>query len=67
MYQLIENYIVIAPSEEFSKYFFLNRKTWNSEEFNCLYDGIVYASCVSLGFALAENISYVIAYGFSVA
>ena len=36
-------------------------------EFNCQYDGIVYAVFTSLGFALWENISYVLHYGFSTA
>jgi len=66
-YLLFDNFIVIALSEEGFKYLLLKRKTWKSPEFNCQYDGVVYATFVSLGFALWENISYVILYGFQTA
>ena len=36
-------------------------------EFNRQYDGVVYAAFTSLGFALWENINYVLTYGFSTA
>ena len=58
---------VVAFGEEGAKYFMLRRRTWRSPEFNCQYDGVVYAVFVSLGFALWENISYVMHYGFSTA
>ena len=41
--------------------------SWRNPEFNCKFDGVVYAVAVSLGFALWENIQYVLAYGFSTA
>ena len=50
-----------------AKYFLLKRRTWNSAAFNCQFDGVVYAVFVSLGFALWENISYVLMYGLSTA
>ena len=58
---------LLALVEERSKYLFLSRRTWRSPEFNCQYDGVVYAVFVSLGFGLWENISYVLSYGFSTA
>ena len=58
---------VVAFSEEGAKYFLLKRRTWNSAAFNCQFDGVVYAVFVSLGFALWENISYVLMYGLSTA
>ena len=64
-YRLILYYLVVGVSEEGAKHFVLKKKTWNSPEFNCMYDGIVYATFVSLGFALWENISYVMHYGFA--
>ena len=67
IYDVILYFIVVACSEEGAKYFFLKRDTWNNPEFNCLYDGVVYATFVSLGFALWENISYVLSYGFGTA
>ncbi len=67
LYNIILYFVIVAGAEESSKYLFLKRRTWNSPEFNCRYDGVVYAVFVSLGFALWENISYVITYGFSTA
>ena len=41
--------------------------SWNNPAFNCRFDGIVYAVFVSLGFALWENINYVLMFGFQTA
>ena len=64
---LLENFLVIALSEELCKMFFLRWKTWKSPEFNYVFDGIVYAVFVSLGFAILENIGYVMEFGMSTA
>lgn len=62
-YNVILYFVVVAVSEESSKYLMLFRNSWNTPEFNCVFDGVVYAVFVSLGFALWENISYVLNYG----
>ena len=67
LYMFLLYFIIVAYAEESSKYLLLKRNTWNAPEFNCQYDGVVYAVFVSLGFALWENISYVMTYGFRVA
>ncbi len=67
LYNVILYFVIVGFAEEGAKYFMMKRKTWLSHEFNCLYDGVVYAVFVSLGFALWENISYVLHYGFSTA
>lgn len=67
LYNLILYFGVVGLSEELAKYALLKKRTWNSSEFNCQYDGVVYATAVSLGFALWENISYVTMYGFGTA
>ncbi len=67
LYQALLYFAVVAVSEEGAKYFMLRRRTWHSPEFNCQYDGLVYAVFVSLGFALWENISYVLHFGFKTA
>ena len=67
MYNIILYFGIVAFSEETSKYIFMKRNTWRNYEFNCQYDGVVYAVFVSLGFALWENISYVLQYGFATA
>ncbi len=53
--------------EEGFKYLLLKKRTWYSSEFNCQFDGVVYAVFVALGFALWENISYVLMYGLGTA
>ena len=58
---------ILKAWEESSKYIFLRKNSWNIREFNCQYDGVVYAVFVSLGFAVWENISYVLNYGLTTA
>ena len=60
-------FVIVGLSEEGFKYLVLRWRTWNSPHFNCRFDGVVYAVFVSLGFALWENIDYVVMYGFSTA
>ena len=67
VYRAILYFVVVACSEEGFKYLLLKRRTWNSPEFNCQFDAVVYAVAVSLGFALWENIDYVIMYGLGTA
>lgn len=50
-YNAILYFVVVALSEEGFKYLLLKKRTWWSSEFNCQFDGIVYAVFVSLGFA----------------
>lgn len=52
-------FLCVALVEEFSKWIFVYKLEYNDREFNHLYDGIVYAAFVSLGFACLENILYV--------
>ena len=67
LYNVLFYYVVVAMSEEGSKYFLLRKRTWNSPEFNCQYDAVVYATAISMGFALWENLIYVFRYGFTTA
>ncbi len=66
-YNVILYFLIVGVAEESSKYIFLKHRTWRNPEFNSQYDGVVYAVFVSLGFALWENISYVLSYGFTTA
>ena len=66
-YRALLYFVVVALSEEGFKYMVLKLGSWRNPEFNCKFDGVVYAVAVSLGFALWENIQYVLAYGFSTA
>ncbi len=64
VYRVLENFIGIALVEEGLKFLALLLLTRNSKEFNCMFDGIVYAVFVSLGFAALENIFYVLNHGW---
>ena len=66
LFQIIQWFIVVGIGEEISKYMILRWKTWKHPDFNCTYDGMVYAVAVSAGFALAENIMYLFRYGSGV-
>ena len=57
---LLYAFIGVALVEEFSKWIMTYFIGYNNREFDELYDGIVYAIFVSLGFAFIENILYVI-------
>ena len=66
-YLIIENFICIALVEEGFKWVAVRLLTSKNKHFNSLFDGIIYCVFVSLGFAAAENVSYVMQYGFSTA
>jgi len=51
-------FVTAAFVEEGIKYFILKRWLFRKSAFDEIMDGIVYAVCISLGFAFAENIMY---------
>ncbi|GGI57640.1 PrsW family intramembrane metalloprotease [Winogradskyella haliclonae] len=65
--QFIQAFIVVALSEEFSKYVIVKYYAQPKKDFNEPYDGIMYAVMVSMGFACTENIMYVLDGGTEVA
>ena len=67
LYIVIEAFLIVALAEEGMKFLCLRLFTWNNYEFNCNFDGIVYAVFVSLGFAALENVMYLQDYGLSIA
>lgn len=67
LYRVLMYFVVVAFSEEGFKYLVLKKFTWKNPEFNCKFDGVVYAVSVSLGFAIWENIQYVLSYGLGTA
>lgn len=66
-YALVNAFLLAAFCEEIVKYLALRIATWNSPEFNYRFDGVVYGVCSAVGFALFENITYVMQYGFGAA
>lgn len=58
---------IIAIIEELSKYIVIAIMCFKNKFFKNPYDAIMYAVCISLGFAFVENIMYINNYGMSVA
>lgn len=67
LYYLLDSFLVVAVSEEAGKYFVQKKMTWKHRAFNYRFDAIVYAVCVGLGFAMLENVLYVLEEGFGTA
>lgn len=64
---VVHVFLGVAFVEEFSKWFMLYRNSYLHREYDQVFDMIVYASFVSLGFAFFENILYVSQHGVRVA
>ena len=64
---LVESFIRIAPVEEACKLAVVLLFIWNHPAFNEENDGIVYMSASAIGFAVLENILYVLHLGFNIA
>ncbi|MBQ4067290.1 MAG: PrsW family intramembrane metalloprotease [Clostridia bacterium] len=64
LYHLLTAFIGVAIIEEFFKWGALHLLTRKNKNFNSLFDGLIYAIFVSLGFAALENVLYVISNGF---
>jgi len=56
---ILYSFLGVALIEEFCKWLMLYLKGYNNKEFDELYDIIVYAVFVSLGFAFFENLIYI--------
>ncbi len=60
----IKAFVIVALTEEFSKYIIVRYFAQPKKAFNEPYDGIMYAVMVSMGFAATENIIYVVQGGY---
>ena len=60
---LLYSFIGVALIEEFSKWLATKLFISKNKNFNYLFDGIVYATFISLGFATIENILYTLTGG----
>lgn len=65
-YSFFEYFIGVALVEELVKFLFLIWITKKNREYNCVFDGLIYAVFVSLGFAAFENVFYVLENGITV-
>jgi len=63
-YTAVFSYIIVALSEEGSKFLAVRILPYRRKAFDDPFDGIVYAVMVSMGFATLENIGYVLQNGF---
>lgn len=64
LYTFVKMFLGVALVEEGGKLIILRTVTKNNKNFNCLFDGLIYAIFVSLGFAALENVMYVLQYGW---
>jgi RsiW-degrading membrane proteinase PrsW (M82 family) len=62
-----QSYFSAGFLEEFFKWFIVYYTAYKHVEFDEPYDGIVYATAVSLGFATLENFFYLLSHGVSAA
>ncbi|MBK8520169.1 MAG: PrsW family intramembrane metalloprotease [Chitinophagaceae bacterium] len=63
-YTAVFSYLIVALSEEGSKFLGLRLVPFRKKAFDDPFDGILYAVMVSMGFATLENIGYVFQHGF---
>ena len=64
LYTAVFSYLIVALSEEGSKFLGVRILPYRRKSFDDPFDGIVYAVMVSMGFATLENIGYVFQHGF---
>ncbi|WP_407520604.1 PrsW family glutamic-type intramembrane protease [Lacibacter sp. MH-610] len=67
LYTAFFSYIIVALSEEMSKFLALRFYAFPKQSFDEPYDGIVYSVMVGMGFATVENIGYVYQHGLGTA
>lgn len=65
-FRILDAFIRSSMLEEFFKWFILYFTAYRFIDFHKPYDGIIYGVAISLGYASAENILYLMAYGFNV-
>jgi protease PrsW len=63
-YTAIFSYIIVALSEEGSKFLMLRYYAFRRKAFDDPFDGIIYSVMVGMGFATLENIGYVMQHGW---
>ena len=59
-YLLLDNFVIVACSEELAKFLPVRLAAWNDPAFDYRFDAIVYSVSSALGFAAVENILYVL-------
>jgi len=63
---LFLTFLWVGVVEEFFKYLAVRLTVYRSNEFNEVMDGMIYMISAALGFAAAENVGYMLGFGFFV-
>jgi len=63
LYTAVFSFLIVALSEEYSKFLALRFIPYRRKAFDDPFDGILYAVMVGMGFATIENIGYVTQHG----
>jgi len=66
-YALQTAFLLAAFWEEIVKYWAMYKCSWRYPGFNYRFDGVVYGVSSAVGFAILENVNYVLSYGFQTA
>ncbi len=64
-YILLEMFAVVAVAEEVSKFLALKLISWKHPAFDYMFDGMLYAICVAIGFSVLEDIMYIFESGLA--
>jgi RsiW-degrading membrane proteinase PrsW (M82 family) len=64
LYTAVFAFLIVALSEEGSKFLALRFVPYRRKAFDDPFDGIIYAVMVGMGFATLENVGYVLEHGF---
>lgn len=64
LYTAVFAFIIVALSEEASKFLALRYLPYRSKAFDDPFDGIIYSVMTGMGFATLENVGYVLEHGF---
>lgn len=64
IYNAVFSFLIVAPTEELSKFFMVRNYSYKQRAFNEPFDGIIYSVMVAMGFATIENVGYVFQHGF---
>ncbi|MBL7702156.1 MAG: PrsW family intramembrane metalloprotease [Ferruginibacter sp.] len=63
LYTAVFSYLIVALSEEGSKFLGVRLLPYRRKAFDDPFDGIIYSVMVSMGFATLENVMYVLQHG----
>jgi RsiW-degrading membrane proteinase PrsW (M82 family) len=66
LFHLLFLFLWVGMVEETFKFLAVRLTVYNSDQFNEVMDGMIYMVSAAMGFAAAENVGYMLGFGFSV-